>query len=230
MGAICPCQCAVRRVWGGVPAFVRTTGDGDATSPRPCPGFPLLRERRCGGVRGRRGLLVVGVRQAQGERIWEVRVRWGVGDGMGDARRATVAAASGFLPFPLRFPSGNGLTTPPPSPFGGSGRERIWGRVCGGEWGMRWGWRPRAAGLPGANRNDDGGVREGRGAGGDAGAGWWWRALRQAQGERIWEVSRAAGSGGCDGDETPRAAPLPWVPVFTGTTMGGWWSTRAGGG
>ena len=32
------------------------------------------------------------------------------------------------------------------------------------------------------------------------------------------------------GTETPRAAPLPWVPVFTGTTMGEWGSARAGGG
>ena len=42
--------------------------------------------------------------------------------------------------------------------------------------------------------------------------------------------ARAVGSGGCDGGRRrPRAAPLPWVPVFTGTTMGGvvvgegWW-------
>ena len=47
--------------------------------------------------------------------------------------------------------------------------------------------------------------------------------------------ARAVGSGGCDGGRRrPRAAPLPWVPVFTGTTMGGvvvgegWW--RRGGG
>ena len=32
------------------------------------------------------------------------------------------------------------------------------------------------------------------------------------------------------GRETPRAAPLPWIPAFAGTTMGVWGSARAAGG
>ena len=55
-------------------------------------------------------------------------------------------------------------------------------------------------------------------------------ALRQAQGERIWEARVRWGVGGGMGWETPRAAPLPWVPSFAGTTVGECGPARAGGG
>ena len=55
-------------------------------------------------------------------------------------------------------------------------------------------------------------------------------ALRQAQGERNCGGARAVGCGGCDGGRRRRrAAPLPWIPVFAGTTMGGVMAVGAGG-
>ena len=61
--------------------------------------------------------------------------------------------------------------------------------------------------------NDDGGVRAGRRC-------WWRWALRQAQGERIWEARVRWGVGDAMGDGTPRAAPL-WIPAFAGMTLVG---------
>ena len=55
-------------------------------------------------------------------------------------------------------------------------------------------------------------------------------SLRQAQGERIWEARVRWGVGGAMGWETPRAAPLPWIPAFAGTTVGECGLARAGGG
>ena len=58
--------------------------------------------------------------------------------------------------------------------------------------------------------------------------GWWGRAAaRRTSGYRlspvrrwrVWEVREA---------EAPRAAPLPWVPAFAGTTVGGACGTRGG--
>ena len=70
-------------------------------------------------------------------------------------------------------------------------------------------WIPAFAGMTRAGE----GVR--------AGEGWWWRrALRQAQGERIWEARVRWGVGDAMGWETPRASPL-WIPAFAGMTRAG---------
>ena len=148
--------------------------------------------------------------------FWKPRVRWGVGDAMGDRGAPRRAPALG---------------------------SRESGNDDGGCGGMRWrgwlvsGWGPALAGGRFSNRPyDRGGAHEG---GGDAGAAGGGGApfvcpqdrLRRAQGERIWEARVRWGVGDAMGDgDAPRRAPLPWVPVFTGTTMGGWWSARAGGG
>ena len=130
MGAIRPCQCAV------------LAGGGD---------------------RGRGGPLRVpsgqALRQAQGERIWEARVRWGVGVRWGgDAPRLAPLdsclrrndACCGGLVVGLRQAQG----------------ERIWeARLAVGSGGCDGDWRaPRLAPLDSCLRRNDarGGVREGR--------------------------------------------------------------------
>ncbi len=76
-----------------------------------------------------------------------------------------------------------------------------WGDALGGD-------APRPAPLDSCLRRNDGeGVGDGEGC-------WGVGALRQAQGERGcgWRLRRGGGG--------PRAAPLPWVPAFAGTTGG----------
>ena len=150
----------------------------------------LRRNDARGGVREGREVVCVGVgalRQAQGERIWEARVRWGVGDAMGDGDAPRRAPALGSRE------SGND----------------DWG--CGG---MRWreglvsGWGPALAGGRFANRPyDRGGAHEGEG---DAGAAWSWGAPSH----RL--RANGFGRGACGGEwgmrwgegDAPRLAPL----------------------
>ena len=90
-------------------------------APRPCPGFPRSRERRWGGVGCGGGCLWWGaLRQAQGERNREARMRWGVGDAMG--RTETPRSA------PLRVPAFAGMTL-----VGESGKDD---GGCGGRRGL----------------------------------------------------------------------------------------------
>ena len=128
-----------------------------------------------GGVRG--GPLRVpsgqALREPQGERIWESPLRWAVGDAMGDGDAPRLRTCPGF-PFSGRTDAGcfarkdweraceSALTTGVRSggvrggPLRGALRRALrelrangFGRrVCGGEWGMRWGTEtPRAAPL-----------------------------------------------------------------------------------
>ena len=125
--------------------------------------------------------------------FWKPRVRWGVGDAMGDRGAPRRAPALG---------------------------SRESGNDDGGCGGMRWrgwlvsGWGPALAGGRFSNRPyDRGGAHEG---GGDAGAAGGGGApfvcpqdrLRQAQGERIWEARVPWGVGDAMGDGVaPRRAP-----------------------
>ena len=83
-----------------------------------------------------------------------------------------------------------------------------------------------------------GGAHEGGGDAGAAGGGRPPSSALRTGFDRL--RANGFGRGACGGvwgmrwgAETPRAAPLPWVPVFTGTTMGGvragkrWWWWRA---
>ena len=105
------------------------------------------------------------LRQAQGERIWEARVRWGVGDAMGwETPRAAplwIPAFAGMTRAegPLRVPSGQAST--------GSGRTDLGGAPLVGSGGaMGDGDAPRLAPLDSCLRRNDAheGVREIRGA------------------------------------------------------------------
>ena len=99
------------------------------------------------------------LRQAQGERIWEARLRWGVGDAMADGETPRAS--------PLWIPAFAGMTRVGecgPARAGGVGgpfdRLRANGlgeRACGGEWGMRWGdgAAPRGAPLDSCLRRND---------------------------------------------------------------------------
>ena len=136
------------------------------------------------------------LRQGQGERVWEARVRWGVGDAMGDGDAPRRAPALG---------------------------SRESGNDDGGCGGMRWregfgsGWGPALAGGRFANRPyERGGAHKGEG---DAGAAFVCPQHRLRRTDL--GGARAVGSGGCDGGkETPRAAPL-WIPAFAGMTLVG---------
>ena len=186
------------------------------------------------------------LRQAQGERIWEGRVRWGVGDAMGDGDAPRRVPLDSCL---RRNDARGGVrdgrevgTSPRLAPALGS-RES--GNDDGGCGGMRWreglvsGWGPALAGGRFSNRPyDRGGAHEGGGDAGAAGGGRPPSSALRTGFDRL--RANGFGRGACGGvwgmrwgAETPRAAPLPWVPVFTGTTMGGvragkrWWWWRA---
>ncbi len=133
------------------------------------------------------------LRQAQGERVWEGRVRWGMGDAMGDGDAPRRAPALG---------------------------SRESGNDDGGCGGMRWreglvsGWGPALAGGRFANRPyDRGGAHEGVGDAGAAGGRPPSSALRTGS-NRL--RANGFGRGACGGvwgmrwgTETPRArAPL----------------------
>ena len=170
------------------------------------------------------------------------RVRWGVGDAMRDRGAPRRAPLDSCL---RRNDARGGVregrevgTSPRLAPALGS-RES--GNDDGGCGGMRWreglvsGWGPALAGGRFSNRPyDRGGAHEGGGEAGAAGGGGPPSCALRTGFDRL----RANGFGkrACGGEwgmrwgtETPRAAPLPWVPVFTGTTMGGvvvgegWW-------
>ena len=165
------------------------------------------------------------LRQAQGERIWEARVRWGVGDAMGDgdaprrapldsclrrndARGGVRVVMRGLLVAkgPLRVPSGAST---------GSGRTDLGSARAVGRGGCDGGRRRSRAALPSgflpsqerrawwsAGRRGllvvEGPLRVPSG-----------QALREALGERIWEARVRWGVGDAMGDgDAPRRAPL----------------------
>ena len=167
---------------------------------------------RAGVMRRGGGAPFVWLRQAQGERIWEGRVRWGVGDAMGDGDALRLAPALG---------------------------SRESGNDDGGCGGMRWregfgsGWVARSRGRavrepplrPGSLRSREYArgapscalsiglgrsrrIWEARRATGGA-VGCPQDRLRQAQGERIWEGRlRGVGDAMGDGDALRRAPAL----------------------
>ena len=111
-------------------------------------------------------------------------------------------------------------------------------RACGGEWGMRGGDgdAPRRAPALGSREsgNDDGGIPDGercwcRGAPFECPQGSGQASTGSGRTEGGW---RACGGGWRmrGGTETPRAAPLPWVPAFARTTMGVWGLASVAGG
>ena len=211
--------------------------------PRRAPalGSRRRRERRWGGVgRAAAGGGGGALRQAQGERNLEARLRCGL---VGACRRPADAFA--------------GMTRVVRNDGGGVPRggwrqaqgERNPKRACGlvGACPARRTWvspvpmagvgssrgAPRAAPL--SRENDGWGVC------GTRGSCWWRRALRQAQGERNRDKPlitpmpfyrlRANGTAPAPLDSClrrndarrrrPRAVPLPWVPAFARTTVGG---------
>ena len=101
-------------------------------------------------------------------------------------------------------------TSPAPRPCPGIPRERE------RRWGVWWDALARGVGVRVGARSRGRAVREpplrpggAHEGGGDAGAGGGGRwALRQAQGERVWEGRVRWGGGGCDGGRR-RAAPRP---------------------
>ena len=120
-------------------------------------------------------------------------------------------------------------------PSTGSGRTEA-GGARGGEWGMRgWGTEtPRAAPRPWVP------ARAGTtmGVWGD-GERCWCRGPPSSALRTGFDRLRANGGGkrACGGGwrmrggtETPRAAPLPWVPAFARTTMGVWGLASVAGG
>ena len=126
----------------------------------PLPWIPVLAGTTMGGVRaGRRCWWRWALRQAQGERVWEGRVRWGVGDAMGDRgapRRAPLDSCLRRNDARGGVREGRELgTSPRLAPALGS-RES--GNDDGGRGGMRWreglvsGWGPALAGGRFANR------------------------------------------------------------------------------
>ena len=87
VGAIGPCQGAVRREPRGGRAWLRRVGAaGGAGAPFVCSQDRL--------------------RQAQGERIWGAHLRRGVGDAMGEETPRAARHGACGPPFTLRFPSG----------------------------------------------------------------------------------------------------------------------------
>ena len=185
------------------------------------------------------------LRQAQGERTREAPLRRGVGDVWG----AETPRASH-----LWIPAFAGMTR-----VGECGKDERWGRPraaplpwvparagttmggvmgCVGARGWCQGGGPlsraggsRTAPTTGVGRTRAGVMRELLVVEGPS------SALRTGF-DRL--RANGFGRGACGGvwgmrwgAETPRAAPLPWVPVFTGTTMGGvragkrWWWWRA---
>ena len=109
---------------------------------------------------------------------------------------------------------------------GGTGGSRT-ARTRFGESGKRlgFGWGVRRAAplwIPAFAGTTMGGCGAAGGVGGGASFECPQDRLRQAQGERTrgarvrWGVRDAMG-----GTEAPRAAPLPWIPAFAGTTIGG---------
>ena len=209
------------RPYDGERGIRRGFGWGCA-APRPS-GYRLSPVRRWGGA-GRRGLFVVGgpLRQAQGERCREARVRWGTETpraaplwipafaGMTRVGECGVAGAVGGGS-PLRVPSGQAST--------GSGRT-VSGSARAMGSGGRDGGRRRPAprpcpGFPLSREGRSWGVCGVAGAVGGGGVRVPLRrdgrfANRPYDGE--WGVRR--------GTETPRAAPLR-VPAFAGMTLVG---------
>ena len=195
-------RCVGARGWcqGGSPL---SRAGGSRTAPTT--GVGRTRVRVCAGAASGGGAL----RQAQGERIWEARVRWGVGDAMGGRRRPAPRAPldTGFRRYDARGGVREGRevgTSPRRAPALGS-RES--GNDDGGCGGMRWregfgsGWGPALAGGRFANRPyDRGGAHEG---GGVRGGCWWWRGPSTGSGRTDLGGARAVGSGGCDGGLLP---------------------------
>ena len=196
---------------------------------------------------GRRGLMVVEgplrvpSGQAQGERIWEVRVRWGVGDAMwdGDAPRRAPALGSRVRGNDARGGVRKGRevgTSPRLAPALGS-RES--GNDDGGCGGMRWregllsGWGPALAGGRFSNRPyDRGGAHEGGGDAGAAGGGGpGWNGTRPC-GNKCWQGLPGGGHpsrsrGGWPGK---RVAGCSATRASTGSSTGSKRGSRTTGG
>ena len=166
------------------------------------------------------------LRQAQGERIWEARLWWGVGVGWGTE---TPRAAPLWIPAfagmtraedPLRVPSGQAST--------GSGRTDLGGAPSvGSGGGMGDGDAPRRAPLDTGFRRYDGG-------GGGAGECCWCRAgfplSRDGRfANRPYGVGVGVGSAKGVGDGGAPPMPL-WIPAFAGMTQRGRVMGAVGGG
>ena len=148
------------------------------------------------------------LRQAQGERILEARVRWGVGDAMadGDAPRGAPALDSRVRGNDAR---GGGPLRDAGAVRTGFDRLRANGfgrRACGGEWGCDGdGDAPRLAPLDSCLRRNDarGGARD----------------PSKDDGGRRYDGGR----------RRPHTRPLPWIPAFAGMTRVGERGNDGGG-
>ena len=161
--------------WGGtprapplwIPAFAGMTREG-AGMTREGAGMTIFAGMTIGGVGdGERCWGVGALRQAQGERGWEARVRWGGGMRWGETPRAPplpwVPACAGTTGGWLRANGFGGARDGVGGCVGGGGRP-LAARV----------WVPAFAGMTGGvRRNDARGVRgNDGGVGGGAVAGW----------------------------------------------------------
>ena len=219
---------------GGVGARGSCQGGG-CTAPRPCPGFPLSRERRWG--RWREGFVSGWGMHRPAPLPWipafagttmgalarGVRVR------VGDAPPRAPALDSRFRGNDdggvgaRGSCQGGGCTAPRPCPGFPLSRERRWGRWRRGAR-VRVGEPPRAPAriregrLPALvplSRERDGGVARGvrvRVGNAPPRAPAWIPAFAG--------TTMGAGEGLVSGWGMHRPAPLPWIPAFAGTTMG----------